>query len=211
MTSIQRWGWSVALLAAGMAAAGAHNLPVIEEFYFDEDMAAAPVTVVEGSDDAAVAALMKQRERGRKSVEATSQLARIAMAAGRTELGLQLHQQALAATTPGSLLGRSVRWNYAWDLFHHGDVEGALEQWKTVQQGGRGKQAWVPPTYALALWTQGKQAEAVRWYAAAVRTEPQRWGSADALPQLLPDWRSEDLAVLAQVQAAWQAAPPAWP
>ena len=54
-------------------------------------------------------------------------------------------------------------------------------------------------------------ATAVAWYAAAVRTEPGQWSDAANFAGLLPDWREEERATLAEVLAAWQEKPPAWP
>ena len=68
-----------------------------------------------------------------------------------------------------------------------------------------GAQGW------LALWRAGQQQEAVKWYAAAVRTEPTQWNDSSRYPQLLPAWRDDERASLAEVQQAWASAPPAWP
>ena len=73
------------------------------------------------------------------------------------------------------------------------------------------KPAWAPPTFALALWKLDRKPEAVRWYAAAVRTEPQQWIDPARLSALLPDWTQADRDTLAEVQAAWAKDPPAWP
>jgi hypothetical protein len=51
----------------------------------------------------------------------------------------------------------------------------------------------------------------VKWYAAAVRTEPEQWNSTAAYAQLLPTWRDTERATLAEVHQAWAASPPAWP
>jgi hypothetical protein len=51
----------------------------------------------------------------------------------------------------------------------------------------------------------------VKWYAAAVRTWPDQWGAGADFAKLLPAWRDDERATLADVQAAWQAKPPAWP
>jgi hypothetical protein len=61
------------------------------------------------------------------------------------------------------------------------------------------------------LWSLDRKTEAVQWYAAAVRTEPNLWGDPTNYVTLLPDWREQDRRRLAEVYAAWQAAPPAWP
>ena len=201
------------VLAAGMTVFGAsaQSLPALQEFYFDDDVAAAAPVVVPPDSNDVVDQLMKQRERGRKALEATVQLASVAFAQGRPELGRELYADAEKTAPASTANGRMVRWNFGWDLFRQGDVEGALTQWHSVQAGLRGNASWVPPTYALALWTLGRKDEAVKWYAAAVRTEPQRWSSSAGFAQLLPGWRDAERATLAEVQQAWAAQPPAWP
>ena len=205
------------MLAAGLTAAlaafgvAAQSLPAVQEFYFDQDTAAVPAVVVPADSSDLVDQLMKQRERGRKALDATVQLAGVAFAQGRPELGRSLYAEALGSTTATTAAGRTVRWNYGWDLFRLGEVEAALPQWSSAQGGLRGNAAWVPATYALALWTLGRKDEAVQWYAAAVRTEPQQWGSSARYADLLPSWRDSERATLAEVQQAWAAQPPAWP
>jgi tetratricopeptide (TPR) repeat protein len=205
------------MLAAGLTAAlaafgvAAQSLPAVQEFYFDQDAAAVPAVVVPADSSDLVDQLMKQRERGRKALDATVQLAGVAFAQGRPELGRSLYAEALGSTTATTAAGRTVRWNYGWDLFRLGEVEAALPQWSSAQGGLRGNAAWVPATYALALWTLGRKDEAVRWYAAAVRTEPQQWSSTANYATLLPSWRDSERKTLAEVQQAWAAQPPAWP
>lgn len=198
------WGWS------GLVAAQA--LPRPAEFYFDEDEAVArPILALEG-DAATVDQLVRLMERGGRNADrAAAQLAHMSMASGRTDTGLALYARATGMTSEGSSRRQTVYWNHAWDLYRSGDVEGALSLWSQAFSGRVVRPAWVPPTLALALWKLDRKAEAVAWYAAAVRTYPDRWTNPAALPGLLPDWREEDRATLAQVQAAWREAPPAWP
>ena len=202
-----------ALLLAGLFVANvqAQSLPKINEFYFDDDVAAKPIHVVPPEQADAVDQLMKLRERGRKGVEATIQLAGVAYAENRVEIGEKLYQEALAAVSESSSQARGIRWNQGWSLYRHGDAEAALQQWSAAAQATRGNVAWVPPTLALALWTLGRRDEAVQWYAAAVRTEPQLWNDPARFAQLLPAWTDEERARLAEVQRAWAANPPAWP
>ena len=210
-----------AMLAAGLTAAltallavpgvAAQSLQAPQEFYFDNDSAAAPVVVVPGQASDLVDQLMRQRERGRRALDATVQLASVAIAQGRPELGRSLYQEALGSAAANTVAGRSVRWNYGWDLFRLGEVDAALTQWSGAQAGVRGNPSWVPATFALALWTLGRKDEAVRWYAAAVRTEPQQWSGTSRFAELLPSWRDSERASLAEVQQAWAAQPPAWP
>ncbi|MET0290360.1 MAG: tetratricopeptide repeat protein, partial [Pseudoxanthomonas sp.] len=64
---------------------------------------------------------------------------------------------------------------------------------------------------SVVLWQLDRKDEAVKWYAAAVRTEPGQWSTTADYAHLLPGWTDAERATLAQVQAAWEAAPPAWP
>ena len=200
------------LLASGVVTAwAAPAVPAPQEFYFDNDLAATPMVAVQGEGDELVAQLVKLRERGRRAVEATVQLASVAGAQGRGELAEQLYGEAMKEAPAQSSSGRSVRWNYGWDLLRQGKPEAALEQWLVSASNARTKPTWVPPTYALALWRMGQKQEAVQWYAAAVRTEPTQWSTTANYGQLLPQWREDERASLAEVQQAWAAAPPAWP
>jgi len=192
-------------------AAQAQALPKPKEFYFDADASTTRrVVAAKGEGEALAAELVRMRERGRKSMEATAQLAHVAMSDNRIELGKTLYAEALAATQATGTIGRAIRWNYAWDLYKHGETAPALAAWGELA-GGFGQPAWVPPTLALGLWSADRKADAVKWYAAAVRTEPNLWNDPANYPTLLPDWREEDRKRLAEVYAAWAANPPAWP
>lgn len=192
-------------------AAHAQSLPKPKEFYFDEDATTVRTLMPdEGSGDAVQSRLLKTAERnGRDADMATAQLAHIGYATGRDVVGAALYGQVLTR-----LSGRQrhqVLWNRGWDLHRSGDTEAALADWREAGVDRHGGPSWVPPTLALALWTLDRRDEAVAWYAAAVRTEPSLWADPANLPALLPDWREQERATLAEVAAAWRAAPPAWP
>lgn len=198
------------LLCAPLATA--QSLPRPAEFYFDEDGAARPIVAIEGDDDATVAQLVRLMERGGRNAEqAMAQLAHLSMAGGRTDTGMALYARALDSASAGSQRRRALQWNQAWDLYRSGDVERALGLWVQAGNNPVVRYAWVPPTLALALWKLDRRDEAVAWYAAAVRTWPDRWTDPSALPGLLPDWSEADRATLAEVLAAWSEAPPSWP
>lgn len=203
------------LLGAAMivllpSALWAQEIPKPKEFYFEEDALARPLELYPGSDDATIERLLAVRQRGRRDAAlATAQLARISYAAGRPETGAALYAEALEA--PDNARQRdALHWNYGWDLYRSGDIPAALEQWSLAGASRLKGPGWLPPTLALGLWQLDRRDEAVRWYAAAVRTEPRQWTSPD-LERLLPDWTDADRAVLAEVAAAWQANPPVWP
>lgn len=198
------------LLSCAPLAVQAQALPTLKEFYFDDDAAGRPIQVVDGEGEEAMQRLMRIMERGQRNADlATAQLARLAIAHGRTETGMSLYRQALEATAARSSQRQAIQWNYGWDLMRQGDAEAALRQWVELMEGRLNAPAWLPPTLALALWRTGRRAEAVAWFAAAVRTYPDRWPYPANLPSLLPDWRQDERATLAEVQAAWAENPPA--
>ncbi|WP_372017331.1 tetratricopeptide repeat protein [Pseudoxanthomonas sp. 10H] len=203
-------------LAAGLALcsllAHAQSLPAPKEFYFDADPQTTRVLVaVPGDGQEVVDRLAANVARKPGDVESRVQLARVAMQSGRLELGNELYQAAQKSAGGNQKLARAVTWNYAWDLYRAGEAQRALEQWQKLIGGWPSTPGWQPPTLALALWKVGQKADAVAWYAAAVRTEPQQWTGASAYAQLLPEWREDERTTLAEVHAAWQANPPAWP
>lgn len=201
---------AAALLAVAGAVSG-QEMPRPVEFYFDADASALrPVLALKDRSDAAVERLMRRVERSPDAALETAQLAHYAMESGRHDLGRSLYARALAGLGTNHGMWRPVKWTYGWDLYRAGDAAGALAQWRELATRGVAG-SWMPPTFAIALWKLGRRDEAVRWYAAAVRTEPGQWSTTDRHAQLLPQWREDERALLAEVQAAWAANPPAWP
>jgi tetratricopeptide (TPR) repeat protein len=203
-------------LAVGLALlslqAQAQSLSAPKEFYFDADaQTTRAIVALRGEGDAVIEQLAANVARKPADVESRAQLARVAMRSGRKELGDELYQAAQRNATGNQRLARQVGWNYGWDLYQAGEYQRALEQWQKLLGGWPATPAWQPPTVALALWKLDRKSEALAWYAAAARTEPNLWNNPANFAQLLPDWREEDRQALAEVHAAWQASPPAWP
>ena len=128
---------AAALAAAGTAgaqtAASNQTLPRPAEFYFDADaQATKPVVAIRETGDAAVAKLLKLIERDPRAKAEHAQLAHLAMAGGRTDLGRELYGRALVRITPSDGMWRAVMWNYGWDLYRAGDAGAALEQWRAL-------------------------------------------------------------------------------
>jgi tetratricopeptide (TPR) repeat protein len=198
------------LLAASLlwsAALSAQSLPRPAEFYFEADAGTTrSIVAVKGADP--VGRLLKAVERDPGARAEAAQLARLAMDGGQVEIGETFYRRALTGLPANSALWRPVMWNYGWDLYRAGRHADALQCWTSLVTVRSTSAAWVPPTLALALWTAGRKDEAVQWYAAAVRTEPQLWSQPANLPRLLPDWREPERATLAEVLAAWAALPP---
>lgn len=200
------------VLAFSSLLAQAQTVPGPKEFYFDADsQTTREIVALRGEGDAVIDRLAANVARKPTDVESRAQLARVAMRSGRTDLADELYRTALRNAASNQRLARQVGWNYGWDLYHAGDYPRALEQWQKLLGGWPATPSWQPPTLALVLWKLGRQAEAVAWYAAAVRTEPDLWNSSANFARLLPDWREEDRQALGEVHAAWQADPPSWP
>lgn len=209
--NIRQAGALFALLASGVA--WGQSLPRVEEFYFDDDRKALQTfQVVKGSDDDAVRRLKQMAEReGVNADKAGAQLAHLLMSAGRLQEGKSVYAQLLQRNDANSGLNRPLLHRYGWDLYRAGEYAPALAQWQKLLVGRGIKPAWAPPTMALVLWKLDRKPEALAWYAAAVRSEPARWGRGTLPADLLRDWTDAERADLAQVQAAWAKAPPAWP
>lgn len=209
--SIRQLGLA-AVLAVAATAVHAQSLPKPAEFYFDADAnALRPIVAVRDTGDAAIQKLLKAIERDPRAKAEHAQLAHLAMAGGREDVGREMYARALARIDRSDVMWRALMWRYGWDLYRVGDAAGALAQWRALQAARSVNAAWMPPTFALALWTAGRRDEAVQWYAAAVRSEPQQWATTAGYPRLLPDWRDAERATLAEVHAAWAANPPRWP
>lgn len=190
----------------------AQDIPRPKEFYFEADTdVTRPLELYPAADgEDVVARLLQVRDRGRRDAAlAGAQLAHISYATGRADTGAALYAEALQRAE-GARQRDAMHWNHGWDLYRDGNFAGALEQWRIAGAERLKGPSWLPPTLALGLWRLDRRDEAVRWYAAAVRTEPSLWQSPD-LARLLPDWTEADRALLAEVAAAWRVAPPSWP
>ena len=206
-----RAGALLALVLSG--AAWAQSSPRVEEFYFDEDRGALQsLEAVKGAGEDDVKRLMQLAVRnGANADKARAQLAHLLMASGRLQEGKSFYAQLLQRHDQTSGLNRPLRYRYGWDLYRAGEYAPALSQWQQLLEGRGTKPAWAPPAMALVLWKLDRRQEAVKWYAAAVRSEPARWSTATRHAELLRDWTPDERADLAKVQAAWAKAPPAWP
>lgn len=202
--------FAAALLAVAGAVSG-QELPRPVEFYFDADASATrPVLALKDRSKSSIDRLIRQVERKPDGVLEAAQFGHYAMELGQTQAGLDGYGRAMSRLDINNGLWRPIKWTYGWDLFRAGDAQGALTQWSELATRGVSA-SWMPPTFAMALWKLGRRDEAVRWYAAAVRTEPNQWSTTDRHAQLLPQWRDDERAVLAEVQAAWAQNPPRWP
>ncbi len=203
----------VLLIAAALAGtpalalAQAAVLPPIAEFYFDDDSAARPIEVVSPEGGDVVRRLERALQRDSRNALALGQLAGIAYASDRADTGESFYATALGLASTGGTHQRQLLWNHGWDLFRADRHEAALEEWLKAIAAHRGRPSWAPVTLALALGRLGREAEALEWYAAAVRTRPERYVDRAAMERAYPTWRAEDIDVLVALAAKAAAAP----
>lgn len=198
------------LLVAGAASAQSRLVPISEFYFVDEARTTRPVVAIQGEGDALTEALLKAIGRNPRAKAETAQLAHVAMTGGRPELGIELYDRVLRELGTTEVLYRPVLWNYGWDLLRNGHAEAALSRWETLLKSRNVTADWMPVTFALVLWQLDRKDEAVEWYAAAVRTHPDRWSYPDRFDELLPDWLPAERETLVKAQKAWQADPPQW-
>lgn len=215
-TAVSRvYSWClVALLAMFAWSAHAQDAPRPVEFYFDEDRLTIrpyePVAL-ESVSDGLIQGLLRQRLSDRRAIEQVGRIAHTAIANASVELGEQLYARALSDIGVNHGSYRQMLWNFARDLQRAGQHEAAFQRWSELISARAVRGSWMPPTMALSSWQAGHRELALEWYAAAVRTHPQRWAEPGDFSALLPDWRPAERAILGEVHAAWLENPPSWP
>ncbi|AOS04317.1 hypothetical protein DXO170_15420 [Xanthomonas oryzae pv. oryzae] len=114
----RKYAWAaLALLGGVWSFAQVQSLPKPKEFYFDEDRSTTKAVIAfQGQGDAVVERLAAMVQRDARAVDPRAQLASLAYADGRMQLGDEFYQGALALVSNGSPQYRAITWNYGWDL-----------------------------------------------------------------------------------------------
>jgi Tfp pilus assembly protein PilF len=172
--------------------------------YRDADPAAQFVEALDTRDRRRLNDLENVLRRDPNNVPGRVQMGRLWLDRGQSGRAAADFQRAItAAGESGEVLSRFARWNYGWALFETADPAGALEQWRLAAEGHGGRPYWVPLVEAIERWMQGDRDGAVAWFAAAVRSEPARWETPEALAAQLGDWPVNARFTLESVQQAW--------
>lgn len=202
----RRWGTAIAVLGMWWLAAGVNAQPQAPaDRYPDDDPAAQLSAAPDPRDRDAVREVDRALRRDAGNVAARVQKGLSYYAINQPSRGSNEFEQAIAAAEPGSVLSRFARWNYGWALFESADPTGALAQWQVAAREHGGQPYWLPVVTALVLWMQGDREGAQAYYAAAVRSDPARWETADGLRTAIADWPPNARFTLESVQQAWQA------
>jgi len=99
---------------------------------------------------------------------------------------------------------RYVLWSHGWALLAQNRPEAALKDWRDSQHLHGGNPYWVPYSFAVALRAAGRDDEAVAYYAAAARSDPERWGSRTAMLDSTKTWKPHERTRIEAVYALWQ-------
>ena len=99
---------------------------------------------------------------------------------------------------------RYVLWSHGWALLAQNRPEDALKDWRDSQHLHGGNPYWVPYSFAVALRAAGRDDEAVAYYAAAARSDPERWGTRSAMLETTKSWKPQERTRIEAVYALWQ-------
>lgn len=181
------------------------NVPAPAGSYPDGDPAAVRPEMLDPQDRAARQNLEQIIRRAPKNVPAKVQNAWLLLARGTRQRGYDAFEDAIASAPAGSLPLRHAHWNYGWALFNGAELQQALDHWLIAADLHGGHPAWVPTTFAVGLWLTGRNDLAIDYYAAAVKSDPDRWGETAGLAEATRDWGANEKLAIEAVHAAWMA------
>jgi tetratricopeptide (TPR) repeat protein len=93
---------------------------------------------------------------------------------------------------------RHVLWSAGWSYINLGDYESAAQAWTESAQLHGGQPFWLPYSMAVLAELDGQRDLAIRWYAAAVRSQP-RWGSAEGVARSTWYWQRKESEAMDRV------------
>ena len=195
----------LALLALPAAAQQpAAELPTPADRYQDKDPAAVMPEVIAPTDNRGRQELEQLLEYSPQHVPARVKNAFHLVARGLNRRAEQEFEYAIRVAKPGSLSLRHAHWGYGWGLFRMGEYTRAIGQWMEAEKLHGGQPAWAPWTYAIALWVAGDTELAVRFWTAAVRSDPERWGASRGLEREIADWPANQRLAAEGLHAEWK-------
>ena len=195
-----------AALAPALPAAAqqATTLPSPADRYLDKDAAAVMPEVIAATDNRGRQELEQLLEYSPQHVPARVKNAFHLIARGLNRRAEQEFEYAIRVAKPASLALRHAHWAYGWGLFRMGEYRRAIEQWMQAEALHGGKPVWAPWTYAIGLWVAGDTELAVRFWTAAVRSDPERWGASRGLEREIADWPANQRLAAEGLHAEWK-------
>lgn len=203
----KRWQqafWTLALGALCAVAQAQDPFPPPAALYADNDPAAVRPDPLDPRDRDARRQLDQVLKSNPGNVPARVLDAWNLFERGNRGRATQAFEDAIKTAPPGSLPLRHAHWNYGWALFASADNAGALSHWRTAADLHGGHPTWVPTTLAIGLWLTGHTDRAIEYYAAAVASDPDRWGEVTGVAEATRDWSANEKLAIEAVQAAWR-------
>lgn len=174
------------------------------ELYRDDDPAAVMPEMIGATDNRARKRLEQILEYDPQNVPARVQHGFHLIDRGLNRRAYEEFEYALRVSSEGSLTRRHAHWGYGWALFMSGEYDRALAQWQQAASLHGGNPSWVPTTIAAGLWYSGQRDRAVDYWRAAVRSDPDTWGTTRGLERAIADWPPNRKLAAQSVHAEWK-------
>lgn len=196
----------IALFALGFSISStAAELPVpLASHYPDADQQAR-IRVPQLEDEARFKQLQRSARRGQLTPAGLAALAfGYSIRGDEANAGIALDAARSHAGRRPQVL-RHVLWSAGWSYINLGDYESAAKAWSESAQLHGGQPYWLPYSMAVLAELDGQRDLAIRWYTAAVRSQP-RWGSAEGVARSTWYWQRKESEAMDRVFHAWRAA-----
>lgn len=197
-----------ALCLAAPAVAQDLELPTPAAAYADPDPAGAIYPDMDPTIPGLEDSLNQAVGRARNNPVALAQRGLYQYLQGQRTRGQRDYERALAVAGSASVEQRYVHWSQGWALYTTGDFAGALAQWRASADLHGGQPHWVPPTFAMALWSLGARDAAVAFFDVAVRDRPSSWATPEAIEATTSDWRPNERLAILSIHNQWQSMGP---
>jgi tetratricopeptide (TPR) repeat protein len=172
--------------------------------YTQDDPAARFTVKVDPGNQRARETLEQILEYDGRNVMARVQHGHMLVDRGMRQRALAEFEYAIRVADADSVDLRVARWNFGWALLRTGDPRAAMAQWRLVESAHGGRPAWLPAQFAAALWIAGDREYAVDYYAAAVRSNPSRWGERGGMESVTSEWEPNERLAIEAVYGAWR-------
>lgn len=197
--------WLLLLVAPVVLAQGEPTTPPQPaEQYLDEDPAAVMPEQIGPNDRRARETLEQILQYDPENVPARVQHGFHLVLRGLNRRAEQEFEYAIRIADEGSLQRRHAHWGYGWALYRMGQPRRAIEHWQLAEQLHGGQPKWAPWSYGIALWTAGDTELALDFWRAAVRSDPERWGSTRGLERAMADWPANQRLAAEGLHAEWK-------
>lgn len=172
--------------------------------YPDVDPAARAPRDLDIADPAALAAREAAIALDPNNVQARIDRAYVWTLTGNRVKGLAEFTRAQSLAPAGRALQRRAYWSEGWAMYQLAEYTAAMRAWRRAEQLHGGAPSWVAPTYAVALWSAGDRAAALRWYDVAARSSPSEWLTREGVDASIRFWREPESAAMRELFAAFE-------